>query len=164
MKFPATVNVQLMESEGEPLTEESVLMFIELYEEGHQRYIFLVGATDPTGRVRVDPQSLSTQLEFNKSQNPEEYGTSLEDCDDVFSIALWPAESIEGMVDVLKEAPSTPENAAALKLYRDATNFKFNPARTVFNLSEVPPAESVVLRLGIDPAGTEPPESENAPS
>ena len=150
MQFPARVDVQLIDEDGQNLNGEKVILFMEFYLDANQRYTFMAGVSNNEGRITLNPEALNTQLEFNRSQDPEGFDTTLEDCDDTFSLLVVPGQYIDDIVEQLKNVSTNTEVSSAMQMYRDSTNFRYNESRMVFNLSEVPSDQNVVLQLSME--------------
>ncbi len=152
MQFPAALEVQLVQPDGQPLAEENVLVYIEFYLDGAQRYLFVAGLTDARGRLQLLPTALEEQLSFNRNASPETFETSLEECDETISLLVAPGEFIDDMAELLGNAPDSPEAAAALSMYRAANTRRLSPARVVYNLTDVPKTDRARLMLAVETA------------
>jgi hypothetical protein len=84
--------------------------------------------------------------------DPDSFNTELADCDAVVALVVPPAEYLDEMVKRFRAAPSTPENVAALRAYREAANYAVKPMRAGFNLEGVPPLERLRLNLSVETA------------
>ena len=139
-----------MDENGQNLNGEKIVLFMEFYLDANQRYTFMAGVSDDGGRITLNPAALNTQLEFNRSQDPEGFDTTLEGCDDTFSLLVVPGQYIDDIVEQLKNVSTSSEVSSAMQMYREATNFRYNESRMVFNLSEVPADQNVVLQLPME--------------
>ena len=123
---------------------------MEFYQDGNQRYTFMAGLSNEDGRITLNPEALNKQLEYNRAQDPEGFDTTLEGCDDIFSLLVVPGQYIDDIVEQLQNVSTNEEVSSAMQMYRESTNFRYNEARMVFNLSEVPGDQNVVLQLPIE--------------
>ena len=150
MQFPARVDVQLIDENEQNVNNEKIILFMEFYQDGNQRYTFMAGLSNEDGRITLNPEALNNQLEYNRAQDPEGFDTTLEDCDDIFSLLVVPGQYIDDIVEQLQNVSTNEEVSSAMQMYRESTNFRYNEARMVFNLSEVPGDQNVVLQLPIE--------------
>ena len=163
MQFPARVDVQLVDENGQNLNGEKIVLFMEFYLDANQRYTFMAGVSNEDGRITLNPESLDTQLEFNRSQDPEGFDTTLEGCDDIFSLLVVPGQYIDDIVEQLKDVSDNADVSNATQMYRESTNFKYNESRMVFDLSEVPGDQNVVLQLPMEHVSFGKPPTEEPP-
>lgn len=158
MNLPGMFSVQLTGAQGAPVAQEGILLQIEFYQDGAPRYVFAAGATDARGRLDIDTATLQQQLAYGRALNPDSFDTELAGCDSVISLVIPPAEYLDEMVKRFRTAPSTPENVAALRAYREAANYTVEPLRMGFNLEGVPPLERLRLNVSVEPASSLPKE------
>jgi uncharacterized protein YccT (UPF0319 family) len=83
-----TIEIQLADDDGNPVTIRNVFIEIRYFMGGHFRYAFDVGRTNENGSLRLTYATIDTVRRANAEANLMDYNTSLDDCDPRVQIVI----------------------------------------------------------------------------
>jgi len=120
MKKRTSLDIQLTDANGAPLSIANVVLDATLYTQGRKRYQFYAGKTDALGHLHLTVDSLEKERRRNQVFSMMDYNTVLDECDPRIDLAVPSAEELRQQQIAIRKW--FPENAGDLKRTEASNN------------------------------------------
>lgn len=114
MKPGQAIEIQMVDSCGQPLRLSNVYVELSFYTHGNYRYSFLFGPTDNKGAMRIEYQDVERERMSSVKECVMDYNTTLDACDNRVKFNVPSSEQLRKSFDVATRwagRGTTPEYA-----------------------------------------------------
>ncbi len=99
MKPNQSIEIQFVNSNGEPLRLSNVVVELHCFTKGNFRYGFKVGRTDESGYLHVSYTDVEKMRQNNAKENLMDYNTKLDDCDPRVTVVIPTEQQLRQQYD-----------------------------------------------------------------